>query len=107
MSQSAAATLAQVLPILMIAIALEGGRLHPKIARRPWFQRIWMLGIASASLGTTLAIVGTQVELNLTAAVILNLLAGLAGTSAFTFLLAIVATSQVAAEKSEDSGTGE
>jgi len=86
---------------VLIAIALAGGRLHPKNARRRWFQRVWMVGIASATLGTAVAIAGTQIDLSLTAAVALNVLAGVAGASAFTFLLAIVATHQVAAEKDE------
>jgi len=101
MSQSAASNLAQVLPIVLLALALEGGRLHPRIARHRWFQRVWMLGIASALVGTTIAVTGTQVTLSLPAGVVLDVIAGIAGASALAFLLAIVATAQAAAEKIE------
>jgi len=107
MSQSAAGVLAQVLPIVLVALALEGGRLHPKIARRRAFQRIWMTGIAAALLGATIAVVGTQVTLDLPWAVTLNVIAATAGGAAFVFLLAIVATAQNAAEESEAQNSAE
>jgi hypothetical protein len=104
MSQSAAGTLASVLPLVLVALALEGGRLHPRIARHRWFQRIWLLGIASSLMGTTIAVIGTQVTLVLLAGVVLDVIAGIAGASALAFLLAIVATAQAAAEKAETGG---
>ena len=93
------ATLAQVIPTLLIVMAIEGRRLKPDPGREQAF-RIFLFGVlVLTTLGETFAIIGTRLELSSVIRAVV--LAAFGGQMAF--ILFIAATWISSAGAHEDS----
>jgi len=90
--------LAQVFPVLVLAVALEGRSVHRRIVRLRLFQ--WLTGgaLVTGMVGIGVSVVGVQLEgLNPFFGAMLWGFAFIVFGTSFVFLVMVVATNEVAA----------
>ena len=105
MDQTTCATLATLVPVLLLVVALEGRGIHRSIRHRNWYRYMNSLAIVAGFVATTLAVYGTSIEgftdqenliVTLWATTIMT------GICSFVFLLLLSLSSELADESESD-----